>query len=75
MAASPPSGSPRVVVIISANIEWQTLLTFFPVIELYASPFGRWFEAELVIAGQLEPVIFFHGGWGKTGDRQNPTSE
>ena len=65
MTAPPPSGSPRGVVIISANIEWQTLLTFFPIIELYSSPLGRWFEAELAIAGRLEPVIFFHGGWGK----------
>jgi adenosylhomocysteine nucleosidase len=56
---------PRVVVIISANIEWQTLLTFFPVIELYSSPLGEWFKVELALAGRLEPVIFFHGGWGK----------
>jgi adenosylhomocysteine nucleosidase len=32
---------------------------------LYSSPLGQWFEVELIAGGQPEPVIFFHGGWGK----------
>jgi adenosylhomocysteine nucleosidase len=51
----------KVVVIISANIEWHTLLQFFPEVTLQISPFGNWFET--IVAD--EPVIFFHGGWGK----------
>jgi adenosylhomocysteine nucleosidase len=56
---------PRAVVIISADIEWQTLLTFFPAAVIETSPLGAWFEVELSLAGQPEPVLFFHGGWGK----------
>ena len=52
---------PNVVILISANIEWHTLLQFFPKVSPRPSPFGSWFET--MVAG--EPVIFFHGGGGK----------
>ena len=55
----------RIVVIISANIEWQAIRSFFPAIEPQASPLGQWFVVELDLGGRREPVIFFHGGWGK----------
>ena len=56
---------PKFVVIISANIEWQVIQTLFPQVELQASPLGQWFVIELELEGRIEPVLFFHGGWGK----------
>lgn len=55
----------NVVIIISANIEWQVIREFFPQAVIQSSPLGRWFEQTIEIAGQREPVIFMHGGWGK----------
>ena len=61
------SGSPegKIVVLISANIEWQVLCAMFPDLELQPSPLGQWFVVDLDIGGRSEPVLFFHGGWGK----------
>jgi adenosylhomocysteine nucleosidase len=53
------------VVIISANIEWQAVRTLLTGIQPQTSPLGEWFVINLALAGRLEPVIFFHGGWGK----------
>lgn len=58
--------SSNVVVIISANQEWQILLThFYPNVALQSSPLGGWFAVDIAIEGHNEPVVFFHGGWGK----------
>ncbi|MDE0555076.1 MAG: hypothetical protein OXI24_12710 [Candidatus Poribacteria bacterium] len=54
-----------VVVIISANIEWDAIERIFPDADLQVSPYGQWFETHLDIKGGQQPVIFFHGGWGK----------
>jgi len=54
-----------VVVIISANIEWDSIGRIFPDADLQVSPYGQWFETHLNIKGGLQSVIFFHGGWGK----------
>lgn len=56
---------PKFVVIISANIEWEVLKTLLPQPKLNSSPLGQWFEIDLKIGSTLEPVLFFHGGWGK----------
>jgi adenosylhomocysteine nucleosidase len=56
---------PTTIVLISANTEWRILRTFFPDGALHPSPLGAWFTLDLLINGQTEPVIFFHGGWGK----------
>lgn len=53
------------VVIISANIEWQVIRTLLTGIQPQSSPLGEWFVKNLAVAGRLEPVVFFHGGWGK----------
>jgi adenosylhomocysteine nucleosidase len=53
------------VVIISANIEWQIIRTFWTNVQPQPSPLGEWFVENLALAGHIEPVIFFHGGWGK----------
>jgi adenosylhomocysteine nucleosidase len=55
----------NVVIIISANIEWQVLLGFFPQAEIQQSPLGQWFTHQLELPDSVEPVVFFHGGWGK----------
>ena len=55
----------RIIVIISHDIEWQVVRTFHPNVELYTSPFGQWFVADVNVCGDSERVVFFHGGWGK----------
>ncbi|MBI1929447.1 hypothetical protein HYR99_35035, partial [Candidatus Poribacteria bacterium] len=55
----------RIVVLISANIEWQVIRTLFPDIEPNPSPLGEWFVVDFDISERKEPVLFFHGGWGK----------
>lgn len=55
----------RVVVIISANIEWDVIRTIFLDAALQSSALGEWFVVDQDVGGQREPVLFFHGGWGK----------
>ena len=55
----------RVVVIISAAIEWRAICSLFSAIELQSSPLGQWFVVGLDLGQRREPVLFFHGGWGK----------
>jgi len=52
----------EVVVLISANAEWEAIREIFADDELFPSPFGEW-----LIVRQLTstPIVFFHGGWGK----------
>ncbi len=52
-------------IIISADIEWRILRTFFPDVEQHSSPMGAWFETEMRVSEQQERILFFHGGWGK----------
>jgi len=54
-----------IVIIISANIEWEAILNIFPKIVLQNSPFGDWFEKKVNGDGMQVPAIFYHGGWGK----------
>ena len=56
-----------VVVLISANVEWEVLRTIFPGLKLQASPYGEWFVSALSRSGgaDIVPLIYFHGGWGK----------
>lgn len=55
----------HVVVLISANVEWQVVHGLFPDVTCQTSPFGQWFQAHLTVNNHLEPTVFFHGGWGK----------
>lgn len=59
MIANQP-GQRRIVVIISADSEWQAAEGFYSTV-CQDSPLGAWFES--ILAGQL--VVFLHGGWGK----------
>ena len=54
-----------VIVIISANIEWDAIGRIFSDSDLQVSPYGQWFETHFDIKGGQQSAIFFHGGWGK----------
>jgi adenosylhomocysteine nucleosidase len=55
----------RFVVLISAGSEWRPVRRRFDEIPAQASPYGQWLQVPLELDGQLEQVIFLHGGWGK----------
>jgi adenosylhomocysteine nucleosidase len=55
----------KIVVLISAGAEWQAVRALFPQVEPQSSPLGEWFVTDLDVGERREPVIFFHGGWGK----------
>jgi adenosylhomocysteine nucleosidase len=61
----PKQDIPVIVVIISANNEWQVIKDIFNHANLYFSPFGEIFDNELDINGVTQTVTFIHGGWGK----------
>ena len=54
-----------VVVIISANIEWDAIRRIFSDADLQVSPYGQCFETYLEVSSEQRVVVFFHGGWGK----------
>ena len=60
-----PNNSFSIVILISADVEWQAVSKCFADAKREASPLGEWFRVELPVGGQTEPIIFFHGGWGK----------
>ncbi len=51
----------KVVVIISANGEWNAVKSLFPESKVENSPFGERFDATM----EQRTITFFHGGWGK----------
>jgi adenosylhomocysteine nucleosidase len=55
----------KLVVLISADIEWRAMHAIFPQMEEQVTPMGECFMTQVKMAGRVEPVIFFHGGWGK----------
>lgn len=55
----------RVVVLISANVEWKAVCGLFLSEKPQSSPTGEWFTTDLRISEHLEPIVFHHGGWGK----------
>jgi adenosylhomocysteine nucleosidase len=63
----------KIVVIISANTEWQVLRELIAIADVQNSTYGEWFEVEAAqfVAlhsfsdHQLQPLTFFHQGWGK----------
>lgn len=59
------SPSPKVVVLVSADVEWRVVRRIYPGVEPRPSPLGQWFVVDLPVDGRTEPVVFFHGGWGK----------
>jgi hypothetical protein len=57
----------RAAVIISANVEWNVVLSYYPDAEMLPSPFREWFIVDLDSGERIEPALFYHGGWGKIG--------
>jgi len=53
--------SMTIVVIVSANAEWEPVKALFPDIQVKASLYGEYFVAPV----ERNVVLFFHGGWGK----------
>jgi adenosylhomocysteine nucleosidase len=51
------------VILISADTEWRALRARLSEPAAQLSPFGEWFSSSLPAVD--EPVVFFHGGWGK----------
>jgi adenosylhomocysteine nucleosidase len=54
-----------IVVIISANAEWNVIRLLHPEAEMRRTPFGEWFPHELETGAGKMPATFLHGGWGK----------
>jgi adenosylhomocysteine nucleosidase len=60
----------KIVILISANVEWNSISRLHHNVKMKTSPYGQWFEISIQVlndSGQLHPleVIYFHGGWGK----------
>ncbi len=51
--------------VVSADAEWHAVRSLFPTIEALSTPLGEWFAASLLERPDIDPVVFFHGGWGK----------
>ncbi|MDB5033505.1 MAG: putative Adenosylhomocysteine nucleosidase [Chlorobi bacterium] len=60
-----PEPTRGIVVIISANAEWNVMRAIHPAAEMRRTPFGEWFVREMEIGEERRPVTFVHGGWGK----------
>jgi adenosylhomocysteine nucleosidase len=52
-------------VVVSADAEWHAVRSLFPTIEASSTPLGEWFAVNLLNESKINPVAFFHGGWGK----------
>jgi len=53
------------VVVVSADAEWRAVRSLFPTVEASLTPLGEWFAVTLLDGSDINPVLFFHGGWGK----------
>jgi adenosylhomocysteine nucleosidase len=61
-----PVAAPRpVVVLVSANAEWQVVKSVYPRTRYRQSPWGEFFETDLAAGRRPRHVVFLHGGWGK----------
>jgi adenosylhomocysteine nucleosidase len=50
-----------VVILVSADAEWQAVCDMYPGEQMEPSPYGEWF----CLQEENVDLIFFHGGWGK----------
>lgn len=62
---APKQAQFKVVILVSANAEWRVVCDRFPDVERCSSPLGDWFTTKVDMGESHEPVLFFHGGWGK----------
>jgi len=55
-----------IIVLISADAEWNVLRNIFQDNSINLSPFGEWFLCNSEQFSEItEAIIFMHGGWGK----------
>jgi len=56
----------KVLILISADTEWQAIRSFYSTRSVRQSPLGEWFIHDIRLdGGEILPLVFFHGGWGK----------
>ena len=60
-----PARETSIIILVSANIEWQAVRRIFPDSDVTKSPLGDWFVAEISGKNSRHSVPFYHGGWGK----------
>jgi adenosylhomocysteine nucleosidase len=65
MTLRKPARAFTAVVVVSADAEWQAVRSMFPATETLSAPYGEWFAVRLIERPEVDPVLFFHGGWGK----------
>jgi adenosylhomocysteine nucleosidase len=54
-----------VIVIISANAEWQAVKEILAPVEIHSTRLGDYFDSALGTGRYDSATRFFHGGWGK----------
>jgi adenosylhomocysteine nucleosidase len=54
-----------VVILVSANAEWQAVREFYQPVEVYASPYGEWIHQPISVDEKSVDVCILNGGWGK----------
>jgi adenosylhomocysteine nucleosidase len=55
----------EIVVIISADTEWQSIRRMISGVRIKSSPFGEYFDYQIKSGVQDRNLIMFQGGWGK----------
>jgi adenosylhomocysteine nucleosidase len=55
----------KILVVISANAEWRVVKSVYPSENYQTTPWGEYFEKEILTNRGKVPVTFFHEGWGK----------
>jgi adenosylhomocysteine nucleosidase len=54
-----------IVVLISADAEWNPVREYFARVKTGSTPFGEFFPSEIKIGDQRKSVVYVQGGWGK----------
>jgi adenosylhomocysteine nucleosidase len=54
-----------VVVLISADIEWEAVRKVFPEVSIANTPYGESFRHDFILQNTVCEALFMHGGWGK----------
>ena len=54
-----------VVVLISADIEWEAVRAVLPDESIVITPYGECFRHDFFLQNKVCETLFMHGGWGK----------
>ena len=55
----------KIIILISANAEWRVVKLLYPNEKFETTPWGDYFETDILTKDGNVPVTFFHEGWGK----------